>query len=171
MPSNIYFVGLMGCGKTTIGKLLASELNLEFFDSDSVIVTKANLSINEIFQKYGESYFRKLEINAIRELSNKHNVVISLGGGAVINATNIDCIKKNGKVIYLQASIDCLVDRLKNAQDRPLLNNTDNLAQTLQSLLDKRASLYESAADIKIDTTKLSLECIINTLRKELNFH
>jgi shikimate kinase len=156
MSKNIVLLGLMGSGKTTTGKLLAKKLNKKFIDTDERIETKENLSINEIFSSYGESYFRDLETKVITEICRTKDQIISTGGGIVEKPENIDILKKTGITFYLYASANELYERIKNEKNRPLLNNNDP-AQTLEYLLNKREKFYE-LCDIKIITTGKNIE-------------
>ena len=138
---NIVLVGLMGAGKTTVGKILAEKLKKEFIDTDELIVKEEKKSINEIFAQSGEKYFREIEKNIIEKVSQFSNKVISIGGGALENFENISNLKRNGILFYLKADIDTLEQRLKNATDRPLLKNIE-LKEKLTELLNKREKNY-----------------------------
>lgn len=148
---NIVLVGMMGSGKTTIGKLIADNLKeFTFVDIDSLIEQKENRNINDIFKDSDEVYFRKVESEIVKELSNSRNLVISTGGGIVKNSDNIKFLKENGRVIYLSASSDVLYERLKDFNDRPLLNKPD-IKATIDNLLNERENLYKTA-DYEINT-------------------
>ena len=153
MVKNIVLVGLMGCGKTTVGKLLASKLNMSFIDTDSQIEQHAGRSINQIFEKYGETHFRNLEHQIAIELSNKSGYVISTGGGFVENTDNINLLKDNSVLFYLLATPQELYDRIKDDTSRPLLKNSSPL-ETLKVLLDKRESKYRLADEMIITSNK-----------------
>lgn len=150
MSKNIVLVGLMGCGKTTIGSLLSKLLNRKFVDSDSLITNLAGLSVSQIFEKYGEAYFRELERKVIEDISCQNDLIISTGGGVVENPENIASLKENGVLFYLYASAQDLYDRIKNDDSRPLLKNSDPLA-TLEKLLARREKFY-SLSEEKIQT-------------------
>ncbi len=150
MAENIILIGLMGAGKTTVGKILAKNLNKTFVDSDKLIENKAGITINEIFAKFGEEYFRNLEEEIIADISAKSGLVISTGGGAVRREKNIQNLKKNGILIYLSASPEVLFERIKNEIDRPLLKNNKPL-ETLKNLLKQREEFYLKAHFV-IDT-------------------
>ena len=155
---NIVLVGLMGAGKTTVGKILAEKLKKNFIDTDELIVQEAKKSINEIFEKFGEKYFRELEKNIISKTSQLSDNVISIGGGALENPENISNLKQNGILFYLRADVDTLEKRLQNANDRPLLKNTP-LKEKLTELLNKREKNYLLSQKI-IDTTNKTTDTI-----------
>lgn len=140
---NIVLIGMPGCGKTTIGKVLAENLGKCFIDTDEEIVKQEGISIPEIFKTRGEKTFREIENKVISEISANQGLVIATGGGAVLNSRNIDLLKENGKVIFLDKDIDDIV----TTSDRPLSSNK----QDLQKRYDERYDIYVSSADFKID--------------------
>lgn len=141
---NISLVGMMGCGKTTIGKLLASYTGYSFVDIDELIVQNERMSIPQIFEQNGEDYFRTVESQLLEQLLNKDNQVISTGGGIVKLDSNLNLLKEKSKVFYLKACVDVLYERVKEDSNRPLLK-TDNVKLKIESLLNERCSLYEKA--------------------------
>lgn len=141
---NISLVGMMGCGKTTIGKLLASYTGYSFVDIDELIVQNERMSISQIFEQNGEDYFRTVESQLLEQLLNKDNQVISTGGGIVKLDSNLNLLKEKSKVFYLKACVDVLYERVKEDSNRPLLK-TDNVKLKIESLLNERCSLYEKA--------------------------
>jgi len=153
---NIYLIGLMGTGKTAVGQLLAQKLGLDFVDLDDVIEQKEGTSISLIFQQKGEPYFRKVEKEAVREISQKSDLVVGCGGGAVINQENLDHLKKTGTVICLEARPEVILNRTKEARHRPLLNVEDP-EKKIEELLSQRAPFY-AQAHFTIDTSRLSVE-------------
>ncbi len=144
MKKNIILVGLMGCGKSSVGKVLAGKTGLELVDTDELIEQQENKTISEIFKINGEKYFRELEYQSAKVLSNKSSMIISTGGGIVENTENMDLLKQNGCVFYLYAPAKELYKRVKNETHRPLLKNPNPL-ETLSSLLERRAPSYERA--------------------------
>lgn len=144
---NLYLIGMMGAGKTTIGQQLAKELQYRFFDTDAVIEQAAGQSISEIFAAAGEAEFRKLEAQVLAELSSYRKLVVATGGGIVLNRSNWGHLQE-GLVIWLDVPAAQLFDRLKTDTSRPLLQ-TENPLQTLQTLLDTRTPLY-AQADLRI---------------------
>ena len=138
-------MGLMGSGKSIIGKDLSKYFNLKFYDTDKEIEKKTKKSINEIFKEYGESYFRDIEEKICVDLLNYSNCVISLGGGSIINEKIRNEIKQNSYSIYLQVKINNLLERLKSSKKRPLLNKNLDNRETLENLYHKRRKFYENA--------------------------
>ena len=119
----IILIGMMGSGKTTIGKILGEKLNIESFDIDSIIEAQTNKSVSEIFSSYGEIYFRELEKNTIKEIFKPDNKIISLGGGAFENNETRNLLLNNSTIIYLKTSPITIYERIKNDTQRPLLKN------------------------------------------------
>ena len=138
-------MGLMGSGKSIIGKDLSKYLNLKFYDTDKEIEKKTKKSIDTIFKEYGESYFRDIEEKICVDLLNYNNCVISLGGGSIINKKIRKEVKQNSYSIYLQVKINNLLKRLKSSKKRPLLNKNIDNRETLKNLFDKRRKFYENA--------------------------
>ena len=147
----IFLVGLMGSGKTTIGKFLAKKLNYYFIDSDLLIEEKTGVKVPLIFEYEGETGFRKREAKILSEVVEKENIVLSTGGGIILAKENRQKLSNNGFVIYLNADIEELVERLTGDKNRPLLKNVD-IRSKLCELLDQRSALYESVADYIINT-------------------
>lgn len=162
MTKNIVLTGLMGSGKTTVGKKLAAKLNMKFTDTDELIVKKAQKSINQIFADDGEKFFRDLESEIIKEVSNQENLVISTGGGAVIKEENINNLKKNGILFYLFAPAEELFIRIKDDNQRPLIK-TENPLKTLKNLLEAREKFYNQA-HFKINTQEKTPEKIVEEI-------
>ena len=144
---NVVLIGFMGCGKTTIGKELAKNLNFSFIDTDCIIQKAENKSIEKIFDIFGEEYFRKLEKKVCYKVSNFKNCVISTGGGIVKCEENIINLKKTGLIIYLKATPEKIYENLKYDNKRPLLKNKDKF-KIICDLLQQRDYLYEKYADI-----------------------
>ncbi|MDD3012776.1 MAG: shikimate kinase [Candidatus Gastranaerophilales bacterium] len=162
MSKNIVLIGLMGSGKTTVGKLLAQKLDKKFIDTDEWIENEEKISINEIFSRFGESCFRNLETDILKKICLSGNQIISTGGGIVEKPQNIDILKKKGIVFYLYAPVEELYQRIKNEKNRPLLNN-DAPKWALENLLKKREKFYE-LCDIKIDTTDKNVDQITSEI-------
>ena len=163
---NICIIGLMGSGKSIIGKDLSNYLNLKFYDTDKAIELETNKSINKIFEEDGELYFRTIEEKICLELLNHNNCLISLGGGSIINKKIREIIKKNSYSIYLQVKLNNLVNRLKSSKRRPLLNKVVNKEETLKNLYNARQKYYEKA-DLIVNNNndkKKVLEEIISKL-------
>ncbi len=164
--NNIVLIGFMGCGKTTFGKWIASNYNMEFIDTDEYIESKENRKISDIFASDGEEFFRKLETSTIEELSkNTSNAVISVGGGLPVRECNRAILKQLGKVVYLETSIDELERRLKNDTKRPLLAG-GNIREKIESLMSAREDIYISVADCVIKTDNKSFKQIYEEVRQ-----
>ena len=153
---NIVIVGFMGTGKTVVGKKLAKKLGREFLELDEIIEKKEGIPIRQIFEDKGESYFRKLEKDIVKEASEKQGIVISAGGGAIIDEENFNNLKRYGILVCLEASPEVILDRTKNKTCRPLLNVPDP-KKKIEDLLKKRESYYKKA-DFCINTDSLSIE-------------
>ncbi|WP_337269316.1 shikimate kinase [Oryzifoliimicrobium ureilyticus] len=143
-PRNLVFVGLMGAGKSVIGRLVAQQLNIPFVDSDTEIERVSRMTITELFASYGEDEFRALESRVIKRLLKAGPRVVSVGGGAFINERSRRHIKRGGLSIWLKADLDVLWERVKKRDTRPLLK-TENPKQTLQNLMDARYPIYAQA--------------------------
>ena len=148
---NIVLIGFMGSGKSTISKALSEIFAMDVVEMDQLIAERENMSISEIFDTYGEEYFRDLETNLLIEMQSKKNVIISCGGGVPMRDVNVAEMKKNGKVILLSATPETIYERVKDNHDRPLLENNKNV-EFIQQLMEKRREKYEAAADIIIQT-------------------
>jgi shikimate kinase len=165
---NIFFVGLMGAGKTTIGKLLAKKFKKTFYDTDHEIEKKLGVKISVIFELEGEEGFRKRETQMIDELSSKKDIILATGGGAVLSAENRALLKERGKVIYLNAKPQHLAKRMAYDKDRPLLQH-GNMLDTLNQLYKDRHPLYLNVASFVVDTGQQKTQTIINKIESLLS--
>ncbi len=165
--NNIYFIGLMGAGKTTIGRLLAKQLRRDFYDSDVEIERKTGVKIPLIFELEGEAGFRKRETAVIEELSQLNNVIIATGGGAVLQPENRTFLKSSGKIIYLRGKVSDLYHRTRHDKSRPLLQGC-NIKQKLEQLYHDRNPIYTALADYVVDTGAQSALDITNQIEKLL---
>lgn len=157
MSKNIVLVGLSGTGKTTVGNILKTKLQkFSFIDTDEMIVEEERRSINDIFAKDGEDFFRNLETKAAEKASKGQNTIISTGGGIVLREKNIELLKQNGIIFYLKTTPEILTKRLQGDNSRPLLK-TEDVNLKLENMLKVRSSLYEKA-DVIIDTDNLTPE-------------
>lgn len=152
---NIFLVGFMGAGKSTVGKILAKEIGYGYYDADKFIEEEAGTTVTQIFSEHGEPYFRDLESESLETLAKKEKIVVATGGGVVQRDRNWDVMKQYGISIYLRASVETIWERIKTDTTRPLLQVEDPVA-TASELLNKRTPMYERA-DIVIDTDNLSL--------------
>ncbi|PCH60422.1 MAG: shikimate kinase AroK [Gammaproteobacteria bacterium] len=164
---NIFLVGLMGSGKTTIGRQLARACDLEFIDSDAEIVARTGAEISWIFDIEGESGFRKREKVVIDELTQQGGIVLATGGGSVLDSDNRRALASRGIVVYISASIDRLFKRTANDKSRPLLNQGDSRA-VLQSLQEARDPLYREIADIVIETDDCTVSHAVKQILQQI---
>ncbi len=164
--NNIYLVGFMGTGKTVTGRALAKKLSRKYVDLDELIEEKEKMGIPEIFSKNGEAYFRRLEKEALKNISNDKEIIVSCGGGIVIDKDNIDIMKKTGTIFCLAASADVILKRTSAFNNRPLLN-VANPKEKIESLLKERAPFY-ALADETIDTSQLSAVDTANKIMEYL---
>lgn len=158
---NYVLIGMPGCGKTTIGELLAQKTGKEFIDSDVVLETKAQKTCKQIIEENGIDYFRDLESSVIKELSEKQNIIISTGGGAVLREENVQNLKHNGIVIFLDRDIK----NIKPTESRPLSNSQEKLKE----LYDERYPVYTNACDFKINNNRKAKDGL-NKILKNLNY-
>ena len=149
--ANYYLIGMPGSGKSKIGKLVANALNLEFFDSDKLVEKRVGKTIAELFFEDGEDFFRQIESEIIAGLYLRENFVASLGGGAVLSKKNWELIRRSGKTIWLDASVETLLERLRRKNHRPLFP-AENQFEYLQTTLELREPLYR-LADFRFITT------------------
>ena len=165
--TNIILVGMMGAGKTTVGKALANSLGKEFVDSDHEIQERTGVKIPVIFEIEGETGFRKRESEVLVELVKKNNIVLATGGGAVLNQENRRLLEQNGIVIYLRASVNDLYRRTRHDKNRPLLQ-TQNLFARLNELYVQRDALYRETAHVIIDSGKQGVRYLVQKLINKL---
>jgi shikimate kinase len=169
MKTNIALIGYMGTGKTVVGRALADRLGMKFIELDWLIEKRANKKIAEIFREKGEIAFRELEIESARKVAGENNSVIACGGGIVLNKINIDRLRENGVIIYLTASPQIILKRVSVEKgQRPLLAVDDQL-KTINEMLKFRKPYYERSADITINTSKISINAIVEELVRKLN--
>lgn len=164
---NIVIIGFMGTGKTQTAKALADELSLEYVSVDELIEKKEDRSINDIFREDGEKYFRAVEKEIVKEVSEGENQVIDAGGGVVLDEENMKNLKKSGIVICLWASPKVIHERTKEHGHRPLLNVEDPEGK-IRDLLDERKPFYEKA-DEHIDTSDMDLQSVVSNIKEILN--
>ena len=157
--ANIFLIGFMGTGKTTIANALNRKYDMEIIDMDANIEQEQNMAISEIFANQGEEFFRDLETKLIYDLQNKDNVVVSCGGGAVLRQENVRAMKKSGKIILLNATAETILERVQNSHNRPLLEGNKNV-EYIRQLMSKREDKYNSAADYVVDVDNRAVEDI-----------
>ena len=164
---SIYLVGMMGAGKTTVGRWLARRLKLRFFDSDHEIERRCGVKIPVVFEIEGEAGFRARETQVIEELTRLRGIVLATGGGAVLLAENRAHLAERGYVAYLRASPEDLFERVRNDRNRPLLATPDPLAR-LRELYEVRDPLYREIADLVIDTGSQGVQVLAHELLDKL---
>lgn len=165
---NIFLIGLMGTGKTTVGRQLARKLKMEFYDSDRVIEERTGVDIPLIFEKEGEAGFRKREVDIIDELTQKQGIILATGGGAILDTENRNHLINRGTVFYLKSNLKTLIERTSKDKNRPLLQANEPVESILKHLLDERGPLYEETADYIIETANNSIHSVIQAIIKPL---
>ena len=165
--NNIFLVGFMGVGKSTIAKELKKILDMNLVEMDARIVHEQGMSINEIFEKYGENYFRDIESKLVLDIGDEGNTIVSCGGGVVLRPENVEHMRQSGKVVYLTATPESIFERVKNGNERPILNGNMNV-DYIKGLMEKRKPFYEAAADIMIETDNKSIEKICQEIQSKI---
>ncbi len=159
--SNIFLVGMMGAGKTTLGKALAQRMGHEFLDTDRVLVERTGVPVATIFEFEGEEGFRKRESAVLAEIAQREDCVIATGGGIIIAEENRRAMRESGTVVYLRARLENLWERTRHDTTRPLLA-TDDPRGTLEALLAQREPLYRDAAHVVVDIGAQSSSTLVN---------
>lgn len=165
-PENVYLIGPMGVGKSTIGRQLAAMLHKEFRDTDHEIESRTGVDIPTIFDIEGEEGFRKREATVLDELTTEPNLVLATGGGVVLREENRKVLRR-GFVVYLAANIDTLVERTRRDKNRPLLQNTDK-RKKLEELMEQRDPIYREEADIIVETDGRSAKAVAREIIDKL---
>jgi shikimate kinase len=166
---NIFLVGPMGAGKTTIGRRLAELRGLEFVDSDHEIEARTGVDVPYIFEREGEAGFRRRESQVIRELVTRSAIVLATGGGAVLDAENRRALAAGGYVVYLHASVEQQLSRTARSDNRPLLKNVADRREVLSRLFTQRDPLYREIADLVLLTDGRSTKALIAEIERQLN--
>lgn len=161
--NNVFLIGFMGVGKSTMARILAQELQMELIEMDETIESEQGMTINEIFAKQGEAGFRDIESAFIERISQGKRVVVSCGGGAVLRKQNVENMKKSGKIVFLTATPQTIFERVRYSTNRPLLNGNMNV-EYIAELMERRRRIYESAADVVIATDEKSDDMILKEL-------
>ncbi len=156
---NIYLIGFMGAGKSTIAQELAKKTGAKRIEMDQLIEEQQGMAITEIFEKYGEEHFRDLETELLKSFLHEENLVVSCGGGSVLRDENTALMKENGRIIWLTASPETIFERVKDSQNRPILNGNMNV-EFIRGLMEKRRERYETVADVLVATDGKSKEDI-----------
>ncbi|MDQ3026567.1 MAG: shikimate kinase [Pseudomonadota bacterium] len=158
---NVFLVGMMGAGKTTLGKALALRLKADFFDTDKVLVERTGVPVATIFEIEGEAGFRRRESGILAELAERDACVVATGGGAVLSEENRALMRAHGTVVYLRARIESLWERTRHDSSRPLLATPDPRA-TLAEILEQRDPLYRAAAHLVVETGAQSAATLVS---------
>lgn len=148
---NIFLIGFMGCGKSTISDYLRREYGMDRVEMDEQIEQEEGKSISDIFAENGEEYFRKLETAFLKSFQSRDNTVVSCGGGTAMRTCNVEEMKKHGKIVFLKASPETVFERVRNTHNRPLLEGNMNVPY-IAGLLEKRLPSYQAAADMIVET-------------------
>ena len=167
---NIFLIGPMGAGKSTIGREIADRLHLEFFDSDQEIERRTGADIAWVFDLEGEEGFRKREETVIEDLSEKHGIVLATGGGSVISTNVRNHLSARGIVVYLETTIDKQVARTQRDRRRPLLQTEEEPRTVLENLAVERNPLYEDIADVIVQTDDQSAKVVAHKIVERLDF-
>ena len=161
--NNIFLIGFMGSGKSTIANRLNRKYGIEVIDMDQTIEKNEGMKVSEIFQSKGEDYFRQLETELLIEIKKKRNTVISCGGGAVLRSENVEAMKASGKIVMLEASPETIFERVKDSHSRPLLEGNKTV-EYISEMMDKRVASYMEAADLVINVDKKGIEEICHEI-------
>ena len=165
MGKNIYLIGFMGSGKSTVGKKLAERLGYNFIDTDEEIEKETGMKIKDIFKNFGEKYFRDLEKKKIQELAKKNNLVVSTGGGLPENEENIEIMKSSGIVVWLKIDFDTFIERVKGDENRPLLKEDIN---KLKERFLNREKYYSQADIVVINDNSKTVEYTVDFILENL---
>jgi len=168
LAKNIFLIGPMGVGKTTVGKHLAHYLNYTFYDSDHEIELRTGATIPLIFELEGEAGFRHREQSMIDELSQKNPIVLATGGGVILSPRNRQVLHERGQVFYLYASLDILYERTVKNKSRPLLQ-TDKPRERLGEIMQQRQTLYQTTAHHHIETGEQSVRTVLDKIVASLD--
>lgn len=155
--NKIYLIGFMGCGKSSVAKVLRTKFGLEYIDTDKEIMRKLNMTVSDIFDKYGEDYFRNIESQILETISTSEIYqVISCGGGTILNTENVQIMKNTGKIIWLDCKTEIIYERVMRNSNRPIIKNIKSLEE-LEALIKNRIPYYKDICDYRIEEGKKSL--------------
>lgn len=164
---NIVLIGFMGAGKSTVSECLKDIYGMDVVEMDQVIAEREGMSIPDIFESRGEEYFRNLETELLKELQSRKNTVISCGGGAAMREENVIEMKRNGCVVLLTVTPETVYERVKDSEDRPVLNGNKNVGY-ITKLMEMRREKYEAAADVTVATDGKTVQDICREMVKKL---
>lgn len=161
---NIVLIGYRGCGKSTIGRLLAARTGKGYISTDEQIVKKAGMGIPDIVEKHGWKYFRDLESSVAEEVSAMEDIVMDTGGGIILREQNVKHLKKNGKLILLTADLEKIVDRIQSDPNRPPLKEGMSFIEEQKKVLEERNPIYRAIADFSVDTSHESADSCVDKI-------
>lgn len=164
---NIFLIGYMGTGKSTVAARMAKQHGMEVLEMDQMIVEREGMSISDIFEKRGENYFRDVETKLLIEIQTQENKVVSCGGGVVLREQNIAEMQKGGSIVLLSAKPETILERVKDDNSRPLLQGNKTV-EFISEMMEKRRSKYESAADFVIHTDGKQVADICNEIFEKI---
>ena len=164
---NIFLIGFMGCGKSTVASKLNQMYGMHVVEMDQEISNRQKMSIPDIFEQYGEEYFRDLESNLLQEIQTGTNQVVSCGGGVVLRAKNVAEMRKNGRIVLLTAKPENVLKRVRGNNDRPILKGRKTVKDIVE-LMEARRAKYEAAADIVVSTDDKSIEEICREILEKI---
>lgn len=165
--SNIYLIGMRGVGKSTVGKILAKKLEVRFFDADDEIVSQQKKTVNHLIEENGWDFFRELERDVIKSISERENIIASTGGGVLMFFDNAERLKNTGELVLLTAPLSTLAGRIRLSEARPSLTGKDVEAE-LEAVWNDRKSVYKSCADITVDTDGKTAEEVADIIARQL---
>lgn len=165
---NIFLIGFMGCGKSTVAAGLSAKYGMDIVEMDQIIVEREGMSISDIFAQKGELYFRDVETHLLIEIQSENNKVVSCGGGVVMREQNVEAMRKGGCVVLLTANPETILERVKDDNSRPLLQGNKNI-DFINEMLEKRRAKYESAADIVIQTDEKRIDDICEEIITQIS--
>lgn len=168
MDYNIMLIGFMGVGKTTVSKVLSKELSMPEVDMDTYIVRREKMEISDMFETYGEEYFRKVETDCLIEIQKEKGRIVSCGGGVVVKDENIEHMKDGGVILLLTATPQTVYERVKDSTNRPILNGHMNV-EYIEELMNKRKARYLEVADIIISTDNKNVKEIVGEIKTKLS--
>ena len=167
MARNIFLIGFMGCGKSSVAEAMELEYGMKRIEMDQIIVEQNQMAISDIFKLYGEEHFRDLESALLEEVQMKENQVVSCGGGVVLRKKNVDIMRQNGIIILLTASPETILKRVENDVSRPVLEGKKTI-QGIAGLMETRREKYEMAADVTIHTDEKSIAQICEEIQEKM---
>lgn len=167
LPFNIFLIGFMGAGKSTVASYLQRHYSVSLIEMDETLVEREGMTIPEIFAQKGEPYFRQAETELLKEIQKGTNTIVSCGGGVAMRQENVDIMKSNGKIVLLSASPESILKRVKDDENRPLLKGRKTV-EGIQELMDARRPFYEAAADCIVRTDTQSLRAICEEIFEKI---